>query len=215
MTHLKRQEVPKSWPIRRKGTAYVVRPSSDLGKGIPILVVLRDILKVAQNRKEVKMAIYEKQIMLNDRLVTNEKIAMVLFDIITIIPLKKSYRLEVGEKGKFELKEIKHGENKKVAKLTDKKILRGKKTQLNLSDGTNFLSEIKCKVNDSLIVNLKDRKVEKCLPFEEKANAIVFEGKHAGEKGIIEKIDNTKKIAEVKIDGNKVNILIKQMMVVE
>ena len=61
--HLKRQKVPKSWPITRKGTKYLVRPNSDIHSGIPILIILRDMLKIAQNRREVKRAIHEKNIL--------------------------------------------------------------------------------------------------------------------------------------------------------
>ena len=55
--HLKRQEVPKSWPVYRKGTKYVVKPGSALETGVPLLLVLRDMLHIAQNRKEAKRAI--------------------------------------------------------------------------------------------------------------------------------------------------------------
>jgi len=40
--HLKRQKVPKNWPIKRKGTSYVVRPKSNLSNGIPILIAIRE-----------------------------------------------------------------------------------------------------------------------------------------------------------------------------
>ena len=115
----------------------------------------------------------------------------------------------------------------KISKIINKKTLKGKKTQLNLSDGRNFLSEIKCKVNDSVLVNLKDRKIENCLELKENSKAIVFEGKHAGKKGVIKKIKEEKKIAELEIDTPKgipqghdaskklINVLIKQFMVVE
>ena len=53
--HLKRQKIPKKWPVPRKGTTYVVKPSFNLKHGIPILVILRDILGLAQNKKEVKL----------------------------------------------------------------------------------------------------------------------------------------------------------------
>ena len=61
MTHLKRQNAPKSWPIPRKGTTFVVRPNFGFSKGIPLLIILRDMLKIAENKKEVKKAIYMKK----------------------------------------------------------------------------------------------------------------------------------------------------------
>lgn len=215
--HLKRQRIPKNWPIKRKGTTFVVRPNTDLNMGIPILIALRDILKVAQNRKEVKKAIHLKQIQSNGKLVTDEKNSLLFLDVLTIIPSKKHYRLEMSEKGKFLLKEIKSSDaSKKIAKIVNKKILRGKKVQLNLSDGRNFLSDIKCTVGDSVLIEFGDKKgINKCLPLKEKSNIVIFAGKHSGEHGTINKIDKESKMAEIKTGEKKINVLIKQFMVLE
>ncbi len=216
MSHLKRQEVPKSWPIHRKGTAYVVRPNANLDKGIPILIILRDILNITQNRKEVKKAIYNKLILVNSKLAINDKNSILLFDTITIVPSKKSYRLELNEKGKFILSEINESESsKKIAKVIDKKILKGKKAQLNLSDGRNYISNVKCNVGDSVVVDLKNKKIEKCLALKEKSDVFVFAGKHAGKKGKIEKLKTERKMAKIKTKDGDVNVLIKQIIVVE
>lgn len=216
MTHLKRQKVPKKWPIPKKGTKYVVRPNFDLNKGIPMLIVLRDIIKVAQNRKEVKRAIYLKQILVNNKILKDEKNSVLLFDTITIIPSKKHYRLELSEKGKFSINEIKETQsNSKASKITDKKILKGKKTQLNLSDGRNLISDIKCNVNDSILINFKDKKITKCLPLEEKAKVVVFAGKHTGKQGTIRKLKPERKMVSIISKKENINVLIKQIMAVE
>lgn len=214
--HLKRQEISKKWPIPRKGNKYIIRPNSNINEGVPILVLLRDMLKLAQNRKEVKRAIHSKEILLNNQTVRDEKTSVLLFDRITIVSGKKNYELGLSEKGKFSINEIKaEGINKKIAKVNNKKMLKGKKIQLNLKDGRNFISNIDCKVNDSVIINLKDKKIEKCLPLKEKAKAIVFAGKHAGKMGVINKIDNKGSMIELGTKHGNLNILIKQLMVVE
>jgi len=216
MSHLKRQEVPKNWPIVRKGTTYVVKPRFSVKDGVPVLVVLRDMLKIAQDRSEVKRIIHLKQVLVNERKVNDERNNILFFDTINLIPLKKNYRLELSNKGKFFLQEIKEKEaNEKIVKIVNKKTLRGKKTQLNLSDGRNVLSDVKCNINDSVVVNLKEGKIEKILPLKEKAKVIVFSGKHLGSKGEIEKIDLEEKTAKVKAEGKDINILINQLMVVE
>jgi len=216
MSHLKRQEVPKQWPIGRKGSVYVVRSTFGINEGVPVLVALRDMLKLVDNRKEAKKAIHARNILLNTKPVTDERNAILFLDTFTIIPLKKNYRLELSEKGKFYFEEIKESEvEKKISKIINKKTLKGKKTQLNLGDGRNFLTDMKCNVNDSVIVNLKANKIEKCLPLKEKANAIVFAGKHIGEKGEIESLNLEEKRAMIKIQGKETNILIKQLIVVE
>jgi small subunit ribosomal protein S4e len=214
MSYLKRQKVPKNWPIPRKGTTYVVRPNFNIKGGIPVLIILRDILKVAENRRDVKKIIHKKQILLNNKPVRDEKNNVLLFDVICIIPTNKFYRMQLSQKGKFKIVEIDIKDSKKkIAKIINKKIIKGKKTQLNLSDGTNVLSDLKCNIKDSVLINLLERKIETVIPFKEKAKAIVLKGKHAGETGTINKIKD--KTAEVKIEEKNIEILIKQLMVTE
>lgn len=216
MSHLKRHAVHKSWPVKRKGTTFVVKSNLSLTNSIPVLIALRDMLNVAQNRKEVKKMIHLKNLLLNGKEIKDEKDGILLFDILTLVPSKKNYRLIILKNGKFGLEEIKENEsNSKVAKIVDKKMLKGKKTQLNLSDGRNFFSEIKCKPNDSVLINLKNKKIEKCLPLTENSEVIVFAGKHSGEKGKIEKVDSEKKIVEMNNGKEKINVLIKQLMVIK
>jgi len=216
MAHLKRHMAPKRWPIHRKGTAFVVTPSFNPQRSVPMLIVLRDMLKVCQTRKEAKRAINEKNILLNNKPARDERDSVLLFDTISIVPAKKYYRLSLSETGKYNLEEIAEKDaNQKITKIVDKKILKGKKVQLNLRDGKNFLSDIKCNVGDSAVINFKDKKIEKCLVLKEKAKIIVVEGKHASKKGVIEKLKPERKMAKLNIEGEEINVLIKQIMVVE
>ncbi|HPD81710.1 MAG TPA: hypothetical protein PK357_01275 [Candidatus Pacearchaeota archaeon] len=216
MSHLKRQFAPKNWPIPRKGTTFVIKPNFGLSKGIPLLIVLRDMLKIVQDRKEAKKAIYLEKIFVNGKKARDEKDGILLFDVITIIPSKKHYCLSVSLNGKFELKEITEKEsNNKISKVIGKKSLKGKKIQLNLSDGRNFLSDLKCKINDSVIIDFKKNKIEKCLPLKENSKVFVFAGKHSGETGKIESINHEKKMAIIEKDKEKINILIKQFIIIE
>ena|SRR4030043_1702388 len=216
MSHLTRQEIPKKWPIERKGSTYIVKPRFNTENGIPLLIALRNMFKLAQTRKEAKKIIHLKQILINGRDARDERENILFFDILSIIPLKKHYRLELSEKGKFYFNEIKEDETKKkIIKVINKKILKKKKMQLNLSDGRNFLSDLKCHTNDSVVVNLKEKKIEKCIPLKEGAKIIVFAGKHIGKTGEIEEINEKEKTAKVKINKKEINILIKQLMVIE
>jgi small subunit ribosomal protein S4e len=214
--HLMREEVPRKWPVERKGTPYIVRPKFGIENGVPALIILRELTKLAQNRREAKRIIHSRQMLVNEKPVKDEKMNILFLDTVNILPLKKCYRLELSENGKFKLNEIKESEaNKKVAKITNKKLLKGKKLQLNLSDGRNFLSDIKCSTNDSVLINLKEGKIEKCLPMKEKAKVIVFSGKHIGKTGEIISINAEDRIAKVKAGNDEINILIKQLIVTE
>ena len=214
--HLKRQEMPKNWPVKRKGTKYAVRTGFGEGKSIPLLIVLRDILGLAQNRKEVRMALHQKNIFVNAKPARDEKSILVLFDTIAILPMKKHYALGLSSKGQFDLKEISEKESlRKISKIIGKKILKGKKTQLNLSDGRNFLSDINCKVGDSVIINMKENKIEECIQLKEKTKFVVFSGKHAGKTGIISKVSDDRRTVEVDFGRGNINVLTKQLMAVK
>ncbi len=214
--HLKRRKVPENWPIKKKGTKYIARPKAGLKKAVPILIILRDMLGLAQNRKEVKRAIHKKNILVNGRKARDEKNILMLFDTLSIVPMKKHFRLNIDERGKFKLEEINEKEyQNKISKILSKKTLKGRKTQLNLSDGRNFVSNVKCNVNDSVLVNLKDKKIEKCIPLKEKSDVLVFSGKHAGKQGSVNKIKKELKMAEIKFKEESVNVLIKQLIVIK
>ncbi len=216
MSHLKRQEFPKKWPIGRKGSVYIVKPKFSVNEGVPILIILRDMINLAQNRREVKRIVHLRQVLVNNKAVKDEKSNLLLFDVLNITPLKKCYRLELSDKGKFYLKEIGEKEkDKKIAKVIDKRILKGKKRQVNLSDGRNFLSDIECNLNDSVVINLKEGRIEKRLPLEEKSKVMFFAGKHAGECGEVIGLNIKEKTAKIKVDEQEINILINQLMVVE
>ena len=213
MTHLKRQCAPTKWPIPRKGTKFVVKTSS---KGIPVLVLLRDILKIARTRKEVKKAILNKHVLVCGKIIKDDKKSVELFDTLTIVPTKKNYKLILSEKGKYSLEKIKDSQKeKKISKVVNKKTLKGKKIQINLLDGKNYLSALKCSMGDSVIIDLKKNQLERCLLLKENSKIFIIGGKHIGKYGTIENINKKLRNAEVKIGDEKVKVLIKQLIVIE
>lgn len=216
MGHTKRQTIPKSWPITRKGTAYVIQANHSPKKGLPLLVVLRDLLEIARNRKEVKTSIHNGDLLINGKPANDERNCLQLFDKLTLVPSKKTYVLNLSNKGKFIADEIKTSEaGEKIAKIIGKKIIKGKKVQINLSDGGNYLYDGNCRVNDSVLINFKDKKVSKCIPLEKNAKTVVVTGKHSGKRGVITKIDEERHMVSLKMDEGEIKVLIEQIIVIE
>lgn len=205
--HTKRQTISKSWPIPRKGTKYVAVATHENKNGIPLMIVLRDILKVAKTRKEVKAILNQGLVFINDKTRKEENFSVLPFDALKIG--NKSYELVFSEKGKLQLKEAAKKET--ILKVVGKKILRGEKVQLNLLYGKNILTEQEAKVGDSVI--LKEKKVEKILHLEKNREAIVLSGQYRGKEGNIEKID--RKIVVLSCKNKKINIPVKNIMVIK
>lgn len=216
MVHTKRQSAPTNWPIERKGTKFVVTPLGSVEEGVPVLVLLRDILKLAANRREVKKAIKNKKVLLNHKKIKDVRNTAKLFDVVTLPESGKNYRISLTENGKFNVEEISEKDAKyKTTKVTNKTLLKGKKLQLNLYDGKNILQDIKCQTGDSVKVNLKDRKIEDTLKLKKGSEIMIFAGKHSGKKGKVEEVDEENQIVSVKSKDQKFNALIKQIIVIK
>jgi len=203
--HTKRQTVSRKWPIPRKGTKYVVVPSHDKKNGIPILIILRDILKLASNRKEVRKILQEKAISLNGKIIQKENLSILPFDVIKIG--NKNHQLGFSDKGKFEVKETSADE--RTLRVTGKKILKGKKVQLNLLYGNNVLADKDVKTGNSVVI--KEGKIVKVVEMEKGKKAIVLSGKYRGRQGKIDKLEG--EIATISYDNKKINIPSKNIMV--
>jgi len=204
--HQTRNEVPRTWPIARKGTKYIVVASHNKKEGIPLLFVLRDMLKVVKNRKELKKVLHERKIKVNGKKIREEKYALTLFDIIELG--EKSYKLILKNK-KFMLQETKDKE--KTVKVIGKKALKGNILQINLSDGRNLVSKEKLRVGDSLVLNFEGKIIKK-LELKENAKIIVTGGSHLGEEGKIEKLEKNKAI--ISIEKEEINLDLKKIMAI-
>ncbi|MDP2925426.1 MAG: hypothetical protein Q8N99_03575 [Nanoarchaeota archaeon] len=216
--YLKRDNIPKFWPIPRKGTKYLAVSKHNCYESIPLVVVLRDILKIVRNNKDVKRLINEKQIQVNykDIKVTNYPIS--LFDIITFTKTGECYKATLSEKKKMVFEEIKGKESEnKPYKIMNKKVLSDKKIQVNLMHGRNMIIKEKVKTGDTLIYNLKEKKIVKILPMEKGREAFIIEGSHAGYKGKIEDIIERggKILAKINSDKGKINVWSKNIIIIE
>jgi len=211
--YLKRSKIPKTWPLPRKGKEYIVRPSHSLKNSIPLLIILRDILKLVKTRKDVKKLLSSEKIKVNGKVVRDERFPLTLFDNLSL--KDKNFKLIYKNK-KFDVIEIGGKEaEEKVAKVIGKKVLKGNKMQINLSDGRNYLSNENVRVGDSIVLNLKENKISEVLPFKEGCKIMFISGKHIGEIGEVETIDEKRRIIVLKVGDEKINSRVDNLMVIK
>jgi len=193
--HQKRVTVPVSWPIARKTHAWVAKTSPgphSSADSMPLVMVVRDMLKLVDNAREAKRALYEGKILVDGRAQKDYKLPVGIFDVISVPDLNKQYRVLKDEKGLFYLSILESGAVRKLARIENKTFLKGKKQQLNLSDGSNKLVEGDFKVGDSLVLSLPDKNIEEKIGFEVGNLAMVVGGKHSGQTGKIKEIITVK-----------------------
>lgn len=200
--HLKRNNMPKFWAIPRKGTKYLAVASHNKTESLPLITVLRDILKIVENKKEAKKIINEKQIKINNKEIRDINYPICLFDVLTL-GNGKSCKAILSAKKKMIFEEVSGKDSEiKIFKVINKKILDGKTVQLNLMHGKNIISKEKANTGDSIVFNFKENKIVRVIPMEKGKEAFVTEGKHAGQIGKIEEIISRggKKLAKISSD---------------
>lgn len=210
--HLKRKAIPKFWPVQKTGTKYMAVATHEKSKAIPLIVVLRDILKIVKNKKELKMLLHEKKVAINGKLINEANYPLMLFDCLSFPSIKKYYKVGLENK-KFALKEINEAESKhRVYKIIGKKVLPGKKIQLNLSNGRNVLSNEKVNVGDFIVLS-NEGKILKTIALKKEAEAIVIGGKYAGREGKIKEIvkEGEAIIARMTSNGEEIKVNIKNL----
>jgi small subunit ribosomal protein S4e len=193
--HQKRVTVPVSWPISRKTHTWVAKSSPgphSSGNSMSLVMVIRDMLKLVDNAREAKRALYEGKVLVDGKAQKDYKLPIGIFDIISVPSNNQQYRMLKDEKGMFYLSLLEAGDARKLARIENKTIIAGKKQQLNLSDGSNKLAEGEFKVGDSLVLSLPDKNIEEKIGFEVGNLAMVIGGKHTGQTGKIKEIITVK-----------------------
>lgn len=222
--HLKRLNAPKTWPIGRKETKWVTRQNPGPHKlkySMPLNIIIKDLLKYAKTTKETKNILNNKEILI-DKIPRKEiKFPVGIFDIIEIPKTKENFLFLLNKKGTFFLKKIddKKAEIKQL-KIIGKQILKKNKLQLNFYNGNNLLNENKdYKIGDTLLINLKDKKILKHLKLDKGSVVYLIGGKYVGLIGTVEKLPSFDKIKnnmiELKIDNKHVKTLKDYIFVID
>ena len=167
--HRARQSMPKTWILKKKGAKYI--SANGNSETLPLFILIRDFIGEIENRSGVKKIIKESEVKVNNKQVHDNKFPIRLNDIVEIN--KKYYVLLLGENKKIQVKEIKENHDKITLKVIGKILRKDKKVQINCSNGRNYLvsdkESEKIHTGDSVIINLKDKKIAESLPLKENA----------------------------------------------
>lgn len=212
MAWLKRLAAPKWWPIERKTHKFVTVPRGSHPKlqSIPLLIVVRDVLKLADNAREAKRIIKSREVLVDGK-PRDVDYGIGFLDSISIPKMKKAWRV-IPEKG-FKLIEI-DDPQLKICKIRDIKILKGGKTQLNLGDGKNIITDKKFSTRDSLLVQLPEQKILKELKLERGALVLVSGGKSAGLISEVKDIDEKNRRAWLSKEEQSIEVPLNYIIVV-
>jgi small subunit ribosomal protein S4e len=192
--HQKRLSVPDSWPVERKTATFTVK--ADAGPhgegGVPLLILLRDVLGYVDSRKEARYALNQGSVLVNGEPLDDEERPIGMFDIVEFEQRDEHYRVFPDEGGRLALSPIDADDaDSKLGKIAGKGQVPGGATQLALHDGhTLEVDSEEYAGGDSIVVD-HDNGVLAHFPYEEGALVTAVRGQHAGEVGEIDEIQVT------------------------
>jgi small subunit ribosomal protein S4e len=193
--HQKRLSVPKSWPVERKTETFTVK--ADAGPhgeaGVPLLVLLRDVLGYVDSRKEARYALGQDSVLVNGTPVSDEGRPIGMFDIVAFAEREEYYRVFPDEGGRLALTPIDaDAAGSKLGKVVGKRQVPGGSFQLTMHDGQTIQVETgDYRPNDSLVLDNETSEVVAHFPYEEGALVTAVDGAHAGEIGELAEIQVT------------------------
>lgn len=194
--HLTRAEISRVTPFPRKGTHYVARPRAHTSSSVSVLGAVRDMLHLAQTAREVNEMIKEKKLKINGRVVRDPREPLLL---LSHFEADKRYLVTLLPTGRFSLEPTK--DKHRIGKVVHKKMLKKGVLQINLHDGTNFISKEKIKVGDSVELDAAN-KPGKVISIKEGSTVLVSSGRNVGRTGAVTNVkDNT---FSVMIEGKQV-----------
>jgi small subunit ribosomal protein S4e len=182
--HLKRLRAPRFWKVPKKVKKWVVSPRLGPHKKfecIPLLILVRDILKLAETGKEAKSIIKNGEILVDEKARKDHKYPVGLMDVIRIPKIKKVYRIVSAKEGLKIIEIPKKESSLKLCKVKDKTVVKGGLTQLNLHDGRNILvKKDEYKTGDSILIEVPSQKIIKRIKMEKDSLAMITGGQNRG-----------------------------------
>lgn len=199
---LKRKPAPRFWPIHRKEFEWIVKPSSgphSLEKCLPLSLVLRDILGVAETRKEAKMIISQGKVYVDGKVRRKDDFPVGLMDVLSLSDMNKFFRIMPSHKGLFLNPVSREEASFKLLRVEDKTTVKNGRVQIALHDGSNMLAKVADPKNpqgayetfDILKLSLPEKQVIDHLKTKEGNLAVITGGKNIGKQGRIVEIEKT------------------------
>ncbi len=195
--HQKRLSVPNSWPVERKTATFTVKAGAGPHgeAGVPLLVLLRDVLGYANSKKEARYALNQDAVLVNGDAVSDERRPIGMFDILAFPQRDEYFRVFPDEGGRLALTPI-DGDSagSRLGKIVRKTQVPGGDFQLTLHDGTNLRVDAadEYATKDSLVVDNEDNSIVAHFVYEEGALVTAVDGQHAGRIGEVSEIVVTK-----------------------
>lgn len=193
--HMKRITAPVSWMVERKEKKFIARPKGSFGMdmGMPLIAVLKDVLKAVETRKEGKRVLNSKDILVNGVRRKDEKFMMGLMDVLQSKELGKNFRMVLDKNGILRLMPITGSESSiKLCKIIGKRSVRKGAIQLSFHDGRSHIGTASHAIGDTVVMSIPEFKEKQHLKLENGCQVYLIGGSNVGRTGIADNISGDK-----------------------
>ncbi len=224
--HLKTYPAPRFWPIKIKEHEFVIRPNAGphrMVNSMPLGIILRDVLGYAKTVSEAKRVLAEEKVLVDGKVKTDYKLPVGLMDVIYLKPADAYYRVMPNTTNKLALMKITAEDAAfKLAKVTGKRHLKGKRMQLNLHDGRcisvdvsdPFSVDMPYKLMDAVKISLPDGQIQEHVPMAVGAYVVITGGTKIGKFGLVKELPasgSPNKLATVSIGDSDTTVTLKYL----
>jgi len=188
--HLKRLAAPRHWMLDKLTGHFAPKPAAGphpTRECLPLVIVLRNRLKYALTKKEVKYILMQRLVKVDGKVRTEPAYPAGFMDVISIEKTGEHFRLLFDTKGRFTLHRITVEEAKyKLAKVR-RVALSGKGIPVvNTYDGRTIrYPDPLIKVNDSIRIDLETGKILDFVKFDTGNLCMITGGRNMGRVGVI------------------------------
>jgi len=198
---LKRYAAPPVMQVSSvKERKFITRPQPgphSLKMSLPLQVLVRDILKMAETGREAKHVISRSTVLVDGVVRASHRFPVGLMDVVSMKELGKHYRVLVDKKGRLIPVEIPPEEaSMKICRINRKCLYKGR-LRLTTEDGRTFETDgSSLNVGGSLLVRVPEGAILDKAPLSEGSLAYVFMGKHTGTMGTVRRVSGSSLVRE-------------------
>jgi len=190
--HLKRLAAPKHWMLDKMGGVFAPRPSAGphkLRECLPLIILMRNRLKYALTKREVKMILMQRLVKVDGKVRTDTNFPAGFMDVVSIEKTGEVFRLLFDTKGRFVLQRLQPAEAKyKLCKV--RKVGTGETGVpfITTHDGRTFrYADPSIKTNDTVKLDLETSKITDHAKFDIGNLVMATGGYNQGRVGVVVK----------------------------
>jgi small subunit ribosomal protein S4e len=188
--HLKRLAAPRHWMLDKLTGHFAPKPAPGPHaerECLPLIIILRNRLKYALTKKEVKYILMQRFVKVDGKVRTEPAYPAGFMDVISIEKTGEHFRLLFDTKGRFTLHRITVEEAKyKLAKV--RRVTLGPKgiPVLNTYDGRTIrYPDPLIAANDTVRIDLETGKILEFVKFDNGHMCTITGGRNMGRVGVI------------------------------